>query len=274
MKFANGTSSLVVGSRVLCMLPHAGIGTIVTIHGEQSGGAPHGAAFDVVFDNGHVALGVPEATVRSVQWRVSDAVYTASQIEAVRCHAAEVGRRRRAERDAASEAHELAVASLRAHPAYSGLTQGKDATGKLAATNLRRQLLAAYPGTRFRVRTAGSGELSVTWKDGPTTAQLQPIISRYLAGAGAPDGFEFVPNPWTEVFGAVRRISTTRTASPALIGRAIEAVFAAYSSQLREVWRPSAEDVITGHAWGVGVPGTGSNLQELIEQAAAAMEGE
>lgn len=276
MKFANGNSSLVVGSRVLCTLPHAGLGTIVDIHGIQSGGQPGGAEFDVVFDNGHVVLCVPESIVRGANWRVSDAVHTPAQIEAARWHAAEVGRRRRAERDAAREAHELAVATLRTHPAHGELVQGKDASGKLATANIRKQLLAAYPSTRFRVRTTGRGELAIAWTDGPTAAQLQPITSRHLDGSGAdtPAGFEDVPNPWAEVFGAVRSVTIARTASPALLARAIEAVFSAYSFQLRGVWRPTAEDVATGHAWGVDAPGTGSNLQELIERATATMEGE
>lgn len=276
MKLANGASSLVVGSRVLFSQSHAGLATIVAIHGTQNGGQPGGAEFDVVFDNGHVALCVPESIVRGPHWRVSTAVHTPTQIETAKWHAAEVGRRRRAESDAVRADHDQAVATLRTNPVHAALTQGADATGKVAAINIRKQLVTSYPATRFRVRLARKGALAIAWTDGPTATQLLPITTRHLDGIGAdtPAAFECVPNPWAEVFGAIRSVATHRSTSPALLERAIAAVFTACEAQLRGSWRPTPEDVTTGHAWGVDVPGTGSNLQQLIERAAAAMEGE
>jgi len=286
MKIANRGSTLVVGSRVYCALAHAGNGTVVAIHGDQSPesvSAPVGfvsaggsAEFDVVFDNGHVSLSVPEAIVRGAQWRIDGEVFSSEQIEAAKAHAVDVGVRLREQRDAANEAHEQSVAALQADPTHAALSQGDDYSGRLAGANIRRELAKAFPRARFHVRKFRHGSLTVSWVDGPTAAQVEAITGRHLDGHfdSMADCYRHVPNPWAEVFGGARFITTSRTPSPALVARAIDRVFTTYASSLIGTRRPNPEDVKTGHTWATEVPGTNANLQELIYTTAATLEGE
>lgn len=53
---------------------------------------------------------------------------------------------------------------------------------KETAVLVRQALKATFPGTKFSVRMGtgtGSAWLSVTWEDGPTDAQVTPLVDRY-----------------------------------------------------------------------------------------------
>lgn len=50
---------------------------------------------------------------------------------------------------------------------------------------VRRALAAAFPGTRFKVRTnryAGGASIRVTWTDGPAEAAVNPLLARFRSG--------------------------------------------------------------------------------------------
>lgn len=50
------------------------------------------------------------------------------------------------------------------------------------AALIRAALTAAYPGTRFKVRSnryTGGGSIRVTWTDGPSVAAVEPLLDRY-----------------------------------------------------------------------------------------------
>lgn len=57
-----------------------------------------------------------------------------------------------------------------------------DLTCTETATLVRQALKAAYPGTRFKVRSnryTGGGSIRVTWTDGPAVAAVEPLLNRY-----------------------------------------------------------------------------------------------
>ena len=51
------------------------------------------------------------------------------------------------------------------------------------AKMIRASLRESLPGTKFSVRQSRGGHsITVTWTDGPTTAQVQAIVGRYAGG--------------------------------------------------------------------------------------------
>ena len=71
--------TIIVGTRINCVLRHAGRGIVYAIHGEQrpdtvscAGGVSHrggSATFDVVFENGHQSLKLPECIIHELTER-------------------------------------------------------------------------------------------------------------------------------------------------------------------------------------------------------------
>lgn len=74
-------------------------------------------------------------------------------------------------------------------------------TTKETATLVRQALKAAFPGTKFSVRMGtgtGSSWLSVSWSDGPTDAQVTPLVDRYAGSVwNANNDDSYVQNPPT-----------------------------------------------------------------------------
>ena len=115
------------------------------------------------------------------------------------------------------------------HAAHPHLVPVSDRNNSLvaAAKNIRRELAAAFPGVRFAVRSdrfAGGDAIRISWVDGPTTAQVDPIVNRYEAGSfdGSTDCYNYrADHGWTDAFGDAKYIQTTRDYSDALIARVI-----------------------------------------------------
>ena len=92
--------TIIVGTRINCVLRHAGRGIVYAIHGEQrpdtvshAGGVFHrggSATFDVVFDNGHKSLNLPECIIRGVQWSILPGIATDKEIAEALAYAAHV----------------------------------------------------------------------------------------------------------------------------------------------------------------------------------------
>ena len=66
---------------------------------------------------------------------------------------------------------------------------------KTAAKNIRKELKAAFPATKFRVRSK-SNSVSVYWDDGATTKSVKEIADKYQYGTfnGMVDMYENNPD--------------------------------------------------------------------------------
>ncbi|MDQ9615239.1 LPD29 domain-containing protein, partial [Serratia marcescens] len=63
-------------------------------------------------------------------------------------------------------------------PEYQSL-QSENLGGKGVAINIRRELKAAYPKTKFSVRTRDYDCVNISWTDGPTENQVKQITNKY-----------------------------------------------------------------------------------------------
>lgn len=281
------TAPILIGTRIECILHWAGRGTVFAIGRHQRPDAIHrphviihtpgGAFFDVVFDNGRISKAVPEGIMRGVQWRILSEVATPEQIAgslaAAHCQQAATpvavanGRARFA----------AMLDELRADQAHAHLVQGDDRySGKTAAKNIRIELKAAFRGVKFSVRNKDYGAIDVRWTDGPTVAQVDQIIRKYQAGHfnSIEDIYEDAPEPWNFVFGGAKYVFASRDVSPALVTRAIAAVFDRYSANFADSGiSASAEDYQAGRLWNVAIPGLGDRLDTAIRTTAASIEG-
>ncbi|MFP3709724.1 LPD29 domain-containing protein [Paraburkholderia sp. SIMBA_009] len=269
---------IAVGQRVHSILYGGRNGIVYEIHGEQcpdsvksigEGVVMRGgrAEFDIVFDNGTTSKRLPECILRGVQWRVYGEIATADEITAALANAAttkadKTAREAEAKQCAADERARLATAEE-----YKHLKQGDDKySGKLAAANMRIELKLAFPGVKFSVRKSQYGSVSVQWTDGPTTAQVDAVCLKYKAGHfnGMEDIYENDIKPWHEVFGGVDYLNTSREESPALIAKAIDAVYAEYAGNLVDIPKPTPELFKRGALFCVNVPGLSRDLQYHI----------
>lgn len=280
---------IVVGSFVSCILPHAGEGIVYEVHGAQDPESVRalgngivmqgGRAFcDVVWLNGSRSKQVPEAIMRSVQWKVRGCVAGDNEVKSALAFADQEDARKAAEAGNAAQAHAAELDRLRVAPEFAKLDQGDDRySGKLAAKNLRQQLKAAFPGVRFSVRVHHYGSVVMSWTDGPTTAQVEQIATRYQGGSfdGMQDLYTRSKSPWCEVFGGSDYISTTRDYSDAMLWAAIAAVLDRYAGNFDAQPEATAEDFRAGRLMAVPVPGLttaygAEDLQNLVRQQLAA----
>ena len=217
---------LIVGTRVHCILYGGEDGIVYAIHGEQrpdtvrtlasvvmAGG---NAQFDIVWENGTESLRISEAIIHSVQWRVLPGIATAEEITALREYAAQEQERRERKAQQDRERFCAEVEALRADPQYAHLQQGDDQhSGKLAAKNIRTELKAAFSAVKFSVRKDHHASVTVTWRDGPTTEEVEAITNDYLPGSfnSMEDMYETAVSPWTTVFGGSKYISCVRSYS-------------------------------------------------------------
>ena len=274
---------IVIGTRVHCILPHAGEGIVTAITGQQdpascnvqAGYIHHGgrAHFDVVFLNGSRSPACPESIVRGVQWRILPGIADAEQIAAALANVACVNAMRADAAQRAKAAFAAAVDAIRARPELAKLEQGDDtSSGKLAAKNIRAQLRTAFPGVKFSVRVRHYAAVGVSWTDGPTRAAVEAITKNYEAGSfnGSEDIYENSRSPWTSVYGGVDYLTLSRDHSPAHIGRAIVALFNA--RDFDGIEQPTPQDYANGTTSRIRVPGEEWDLGVLIRSAAHDME--
>jgi len=287
---ATTTAPLQIGQRVSCSLPHAGMGTIVAIDGEQSPEtcqsagrglvvAGGGATFGIVWDNGGEARQIPEALLRqSVQWAVHDEVLDAEAVEAAKRLAKQTRAAQEMQKAAANSAFEQAKAALATDPALAGLKradQCDDGGAKLVAANLRKLLKTAFPKVKFSVRKDSYTAVNVSWTDGPTKAEVDEIAQRFKRGSfnSTEDIYESSRSPWCALFGGVDYVFTHRDYSEAHTRRAIDALWAKYPGNLKGLDKPTPEGIRQG-AHNVEVPGIYEYLPTLVRSEAAALAGD
>lgn len=108
---------------------------------------------------------------------------------------------------------------------FPQLLPGTGRGGVMAAKNIRIELKLAFPGVKFSV-TSDYSSVNVRWTDGPTTNQVDAIVSKYKAGRfdGMTDCYEYDRGPWGEAFGDAQYVFTSRKYSDALLARVIARV--------------------------------------------------
>lgn len=277
------TGKLVIGTRLACK--SNGPGTVYAICGEllQDAACPAqdlaqgGAVLDIVFDQGTIARDVPELFIRRAGWEIHDQVLPAELIaQALAVAACSTASRLAAgaEQLAVYRAYNAEIERLSTAPEYHHLAQGNDPhSGILAARNIRTALKLAFPGMRFSVRRKAYGNVTVNWKDGPCSEQVESVVSRYRAGrynanAGA---YEYSRQPWAAVFGASKYVNVVREESEELVEKAIDALFARCAGSLVGIDKPAASTYKGGGLCGIEVPGFDLDLQRLLRYEVASM---
>lgn len=221
-KAAKG-AKVVVGTRVYCMLYGGRYGIVYKVHGEQapdtigsmSGAVSYGgrAEFDIAFDN-HLSRRVPECVVRGVQWDIYDEVAPADEIvELISKANASVAA---AEAEAAAASVRRAAERVKHLADNPHLTPVKDkpnwSPGRLAATNIRKELKAAFPTVKFSV-TSEYDSVRVNWTDGPTVKMVEAVTGKYQSGSfdGMNDIYESNADAtFADVFGGPKYVSESR----------------------------------------------------------------
>lgn len=148
---------------------------------------------------------------------------------------------RQAAADLAQRAHDEVRAALPGqHPHLT--------PGATAAQNIRAALKHSFPGVRFSVRTDGNA-VNVRWTDGPTDADVSPIVDRFQQGHfdGMTDCYEYSRSPFCETFGGAKYTFTCRDYSPAFLGACLAAALDELGTPPPD--RPDIPAVTAPNAW-------------------------
>lgn len=242
-----------VGQRVHCTLYGGKDGVVEAVHGVPSpetcrsiggiGVTGGNAQVDIIWDNGTVSKRVSECLVRcSVQWRILDEAWSASQVEEARVRAAEYKLRMQREAEEKAAALQRACAELRvSHPTLVTAEKEPDAE-KRAMANIRALLKRNWPKVKFSV-TNSRGSARIAWMDGPSSKQVEAAVQKFEAGHfdGMEDIYRHQESAWTLTFGGLRYVHTVRKYSDIVIRRAVDALWACLPN-MREVEKPVEVD--------------------------------
>jgi hypothetical protein len=127
-----------------------------------------------------------------------------------------------AAKEEAAQAHAAALVDLVAQYPQLQRADNTYAGGKLAAVNMRTLLKMAFPGHKFSV-TSSYNSARICWTDGPTDDEVNAIIGRFDIGASDPqsDYFYTVRTAWSDLFGGVQYLTTSRHTSDDMVSRAL-----------------------------------------------------
>lgn len=247
--------SLIIGTRVHCVLHGGRDGVIFEIHGKQSpatcgsigdgfmvtGGS---ALFDIVWKNGTQSLRTPETLLqRSSQWSILPGLATLEEIQSMLGSAILETHRREDERTEKQQKFDAAVLALRSNSKYSHLKQTSPVSmgsHTLAASNIRAELKKAFPGVKFSVTSksfAGGNSIDVRWTDGPIISAVDKIIDIYSGGTfdGMTDCYNYSSSAWTTVFGSSKYIHSSRSHTVDAMKEAVREVCLEYGWPLIKV---------------------------------------
>ena len=221
---------LKIGQKVYSGLYGGRYGVITEIRGDQrpetikaygggvmvTGGS---AQLTVVFDDYSKSTQIPESIIRGVQWEIYDEIENCGEVlklieraEEMR-KGVEIALAIKAERDA-KERESLPTQ-------YPGLvtlaTSGKKSILTTAA-NIRKELKAAFPKTKFSVTCDHGSSIDISWTDGPISDEVQKIGDKYRIGSfdGMADCYEYKRSNFTDVFGGAQYVFTRRSVSKEL----------------------------------------------------------
>lgn len=239
-----------IGQKIYSLIHGGRHGAVYAIHGTQSPNTIHtgaicfggGAYFDVVYTDGSISQKIPESILHGVQWRILDEVASAEELQQMLAFAEREKSRKAEEEKSRKEKFDAEVAALRNTPEYQYLqtvtTDGPHGS-TLVALNIRRELKAAFPGTKFSVTKHGWDAVRVKWTDGPSMAQVRAITRKYKSGYfdAMEDMYQYQQSPWTTVFGGVQYVFEERHYSVQAMERAVSLVCARLNHPLVEVKR-------------------------------------
>lgn len=278
------TSEINTGQRVHCILYGGKDGTVVKIHGKQSPSTCHdlggigvtggSAEFDIVWDNGTKSNMIPESLLRSsVQWRIYDEVVDEVAVAAAITYSAVTYAAATAK--AAIEANAFAAETEQCRIKNPHLKQHSDIEGAFdrAKSNIRIELKRTWPKIKFSVRSEHYGSVRICWKDGPTSKQVEMLVSKYRAGHfdGQEDIYRNTNTPWNTVFGDAKYISVDRDYSPDLLSICLDKLYQALSSNLKDVPRPSV-DFLNGYGEAPAIPEINMDVREGTRAIAEAYD--
>jgi hypothetical protein len=100
-----------------------------------------------------------------------------------------------------------------------------------AAKNVRTELARTFPGIKFQVKTqrySMGNNINMSWTDGPTSAAVKAISSKYCGGDfdGSVDLYTYSDSAWNEVYGEAKYVFENRRISQPVVEQAA-ALFAA-----------------------------------------------
>lgn len=279
---------LVVGQRVSTLLYGWREGVVTAIHGEQSPESLGGngpvcwggrAQFDIVFDCGDTSRKLPESILHGVQWTIYDEVATAEEIAGLIANASTAQVIKAQQKASEKEAFAAAVQAMRVAPEFKHLDQSRELhSNKRAVKNVRASLKKAFPGVKFSVRSDYS-EVRVKWTDGPTAAAVDAVVNVFKGGSfnGMEDIYESRETPFTEVFGSIQYVFTSREYSDEITAYALDDAFTRHAAELEGVERPQLSTLRSGRAYHIRVctPYFNVNdLQSLVNHIRACVSGD
>jgi hypothetical protein len=124
------------------------------------------------------------------------------------------------------QAHAQALIDLAAKYPQLKRADSTSYGGTFAAKNIRILLKEAFKGQKFSV-TSDYSKVSVNWIDGPTDAQVTEVIGQFDIGHSdtQTDYFYTKDTAFSQLFGGVQYLSTSRETSDALIQQAINQLY-------------------------------------------------
>ncbi|HCR8817991.1 TPA: hypothetical protein OPJ16_004042 [Escherichia coli] len=206
-------------------------------------------------------------------WTLTDKTLSLDEIRSRREIVRVCKQRREEEAARKAEEEQRSREQVSTNPDYQDLLTKKDepSTAKLAAKNIRLLLKKHFKGIKFSVRMRDYSCINVGWTDGPTTEEVDAIISRFQEGRfdGMTDMYEYGNDPFNKVYGGVQYLFTSRECSDALIEEAIASVKTRYKSVIGDDCTVAA--FRSGKLWNVGNEYFSHGLQSAIHHAAAAI---
>ena len=172
---------------------------------------------------------IPETILQGPPYRPGE-VLSPAAVEAFRAEAlAERERRDFAKSLQAAEDNEALAAQVASAEAAGLERAGKRQGAPLAAANIRRELKAAFPGVKFRVRSSRRhSHIDVSWTAGPTAAAVEAVAGKYKMGAfdGMTDSYNYDRDGrFCETYGGAEYVFCARGYPDELLAQA-EAVLA------------------------------------------------
>lgn len=226
--------------------------------------------FSAVFTDGTICRGMPVHLLEGREgWTVLDERATGGEVASllrVAKHAAFEMAEEIKNKKAAFDAEKLKISTTGELAAF--LTQGEDQySGKLAITNIRKELKREFPGIKFAARLPNYGSIYISWTDGPTVGMVEAIVSKYKSGSfnSSEDIYENRPTPFNMIFGGSDYVMTSRELSDPFIDKVIDSLWSLWGDS--ETEKPTAAVFKSGKLW--NKPTRGSDcLQRLISREA------
>lgn len=280
MNELNKLATIQVGTHIYSKLYGGRHGVVFKVHGESNpygirqigpgfmamGG---GADYDVVFNNGTVSHKIPECIIRGVQWVIYDEepLATAEQISRALAHAELVDAQKKAEALSAKERFEAERLRLIDENRHGLEVMNGYAPASKVAANIRKVLKNTYgKQVKFSVKSSSHGSVGVSWIDGPTSSEVDKLLSPFKAGSfnGMEDMYEYHKNPFVEAFGGVEYLSTSRTNSDEAVQRQIDRLWEVMPS-LATIAKPDVQSIY--QSW-ERIPDMDDRIAEVVRTLA------